>query len=47
MDTDRNKEVVDKLRAQFAPLTERLTPEVEPAVVFSCLPTPLPLGPLR
>jgi hypothetical protein len=38
---DRNKDIVEELRAQFAPLTERLTPAVEPAVVFSCLPAPL------
>ncbi|HZQ53080.1 MAG TPA: hypothetical protein VFB14_12835 [Bryobacteraceae bacterium] len=27
---------VEELRKRFAPLIQRLSPEVEPAVVFSC-----------
>jgi hypothetical protein len=27
---------VDELRQRFAPLVRRLSPDVEPAVVFSC-----------
>jgi hypothetical protein len=30
----RNREIVTKLRAEFQPAGERLTPEVEPATVF-------------
>ena len=29
---------VEELRKRFAPLIQRLSPDVEPAVVFSCDP---------
>ena len=32
---------VEELRKRFTPLLARLTPEVEPAVVFSCAPMKL------
>jgi hypothetical protein len=31
---------VEELRKRFAPLIQRLSPETEPAVVFSCGPEP-------
>jgi hypothetical protein len=34
-----NREIVSKLREMFTPITQLLTPEVEPAVIFH-LPMP-------
>jgi hypothetical protein len=34
------EQAVEELRKRFAPLVERLSPEIEPAVVFSCAPAP-------
>ena len=30
----KNQEIVEALRATFAPLIERLTPEVEPSTIY-------------
>jgi hypothetical protein len=37
--TIANREIVSQLREMFTPLAQRLTPEVEPAVIF-LLPAP-------
>jgi hypothetical protein len=34
-----NREIVSKVREMFTPIAQRLTPEVEPAVIF-LLPAP-------
>lgn len=31
----KNRQIVDALRTAFAPLLDRLTPEVEPATVYA------------
>jgi hypothetical protein len=36
----RSRNAVDELRGALTPLVERLTPEVEPAVIYT--PTPRP-----
>jgi hypothetical protein len=36
----KNRQIVEALRAAFAPLVERLTPEVEPATIYAPAQTP-------
>lgn len=40
---EQARRTVEELRKRFTPLLARLTPEVEPALVFSCAPVHLTL----